>query len=85
MQQEASSVAYSLNVEKPTTVTLSVTAEISSEVEIKIPYTGSVKFGFKLSGTTSVSKSQSETFTITAPSQKVTLAPYTRVNVTFHF
>lgn len=84
-QQEVSSASHSRRVTKTDEMSARLETEMSSEMEVKIPFKGNTHFGFKFAGHSTQTKSQTEELVITAPSHKIVLDPFTRMNVTFQF
>lgn len=83
-KQEVQTVSYSLKVTQYFEVIITKTSDISSEVGITISF---VSFGvtFKFGKTTKETKRESNETTLEAPSQKIIVDPYTKINVTFNF
>lgn len=84
VRQEASTIAYAVGVIKSVSTAITKTHEFSATAGISISF-------FKTSATYKFDKSNtvetktSEKFNVQAPSQKVTLDPFTKMNVTYHF
>lgn len=83
--QDAHTVSYSQTYTKTDEMSASLTAEISSEIDIRVPFVADTKFSFKLSSTVSQSQSISKAFTVTAPSQTISLPPHSKAKVTYFF
>lgn len=83
-KQEVQTVSYSIKVTQYYEVVITKTSDISSEVGITIAF---LRFGlaFKFAKTTKETKRASNETTLEAPSQKVVVDPYTKLNVTFNF
>lgn len=83
-KQEVTTVGYSIKVTQYFEATITKTTEITSNVEISVKF---LKFGagFKFSKTTSETRKSSNETTLDAPSQKIVVDPYTKMNVTFNF
>lgn len=84
-EQDAYSLSYSLEVTKTDAMTSSLTAEIGTKFEVDIPFVEKTTIEARFSGTESETHSISEKFTVTAPSQKISLDPFTKMNVTYDF
>lgn len=84
LSQEASSVAYSATVTKTTSVTITKTHGFGATAGITIFF---LNFGgsYRFDRSKSIQNTTTETSTVTAPSQKVILEPFTKVNVTYNF
>lgn len=83
-KQEITTVGYSIKVMQYFEATVTKTTEITSNAEISIKF---LKFGagFKFSKTTSETRKTSNETTFDAPSQKIQVDPYSKINVTFNF
>lgn len=84
VRQEASTASYALSVEKSVSVTITKTHEFSANVGIEI-FFFKASASYKFTQTETVTSNQSERFTVTAPSQKVILDPFTKMTVTYNF
>lgn len=88
-KQDAYTISYSYSVIETNSMTASLTTTISGKVEVEIPFLNKWKLKFDLSysnsHTAAETQSRSMEYTITAPPQKVSLDPYTKMNVTFDF
>lgn len=84
-KQVAQSIAYSMSVQQSSSVTISKTSGFSASVGINILFISlSATYDFHKTNTEE-KRSQSKSMTINAPSQKVVLDPFTKMNVTYNF
>lgn len=83
-RQEVNTVSYSITVTQYFEVTVTKTLFISSSASITLKF---LKLGaeFKFTKTTSQTKKTSNETTLEAPSQRVVVDPYSKMNVTFNF
>lgn len=83
-KQEVQTVSYSLKVTQFSEVVITKTIDLTSEVGITIAF---VRFGvsFRFAKTAKETKRGSNETTLEAPSQKIIVDPYTKINVTFNF
>lgn len=83
-KQEVTSVGYSIKVTQYYEATVTKTIDISSDVSIQVEF---VKFGpsFKFGRTSSEKRQSSNEITLDAPSQRIVVDSYTKMNVTFNF
>lgn len=84
VRQEAQTIAYSITTTKFMSVTITKTHEFSSSASIGIKWF-SLSADYKFTKTTSETRNKTETMKVDAPSQKVTLDPHTKMNVTYNF
>lgn len=85
LQQQVSTLSYSLTVTKTDEMTISKTSGIVSDSPIDIPFVGSSSWQMEFSGAESVTKVRTQQFTIEAPMQKVLLDPATKMSLKFSF
>lgn len=85
LKQDFQTAPLTMTFMKTDEMCVGFAAEMFMETEINIPFVSSTSLGFKLNGSSSQIKSQSELLTVTAPTRTVTLDPFTKVNVTFNF
>lgn len=83
-KQEVNTVSYSIKVTQYFEVTVTKTLYLASEASISLKF---LKLGaeIKFTQTTSQTQKTSNETTLEAPSQKVVVDPYTKLNVTFNF
>lgn len=83
-KQEVTTVGYSIKATQYYEATVTKTTEISSNAEINLKF---LKFGaaFKFGRTTSETRKSSNETTLNAPSQRIVVDPYSKINVTFNF
>lgn len=77
--REVISPSFSRRVTKADEISVELATDINSEMEIRVPLKENENIGFKLGGPLT------HELTITAPSHKITLDPFTKMNVTFDF
>lgn len=82
--QEVTTVGYSITATEYFEATINKTIGITADVEISIKFL-KINAGFKFGQTYSETRKYSNTTTIEAPSQKVIVDAYTKMNVTFNF
>lgn len=85
LQQQVSTLSYSLTVTKTDEIIIGKTSGIVSDSPIDIPFVGSSGWQMEFTGAESVTKVRTQQFTIEAPIQKVLLGPSTKMNVQFSF
>lgn len=83
-KQEVTTVGYSVKATQYYEATVTKTYEISSSAEIKLKF---LNFGaaFKFGKTTSETRKSSNETTLNAPSQRIVVEPFSKINVTFNF
>lgn len=84
-KQEVTSAPFSRSVTKTDEISVRPNTEMTSEMKIQVPIKENANIEFKLNGPSTQTKSNTDQLTIAASSHRITLDPFTRMNVTFDF